>query len=96
VRRELLSKEARKHGRKFCLYNFRLQTLPARFSLDETFDVGENTGAPLVEDYDAKMPYRFTGTLKRLVVVLEPEKLTPEERKAMLDILQCFGATKAS
>jgi hypothetical protein len=37
----------------------------ARFSLDETFDVGEDTGTPVVEDYAAKMPYPFTGTLRR-------------------------------
>jgi arylsulfatase len=56
------------------------QTLMARFSLDETFDIGEDTGTPVVEDYVDKMPFGFTGTLKKFVVVLEPEKLTPEER----------------
>ena len=59
------------------------QTLPARFSLDETFDVGEDTGTPIVEDYDAKMPYAFTGTLARLAVVLEPEKLSQEEQQRL-------------
>jgi arylsulfatase len=57
------------------------QTVPARFSLDETFDVGEDTGTPVVEDYADQMPYPFTGTLKKFVVVLEPEKLTDEERQ---------------
>ena len=57
------------------------QTVSARFSLDETFDVGEDTGTPVVEDYADKMPYPFTGTLKKFVVVLEPEKLTDEERQ---------------
>jgi hypothetical protein len=61
------------------------QTLMARFSLDETFDVGEDTGTPIVEDYAAKMPYQFTGTLKKFVVILEPEKLTDEERKKLLE-----------
>jgi arylsulfatase len=56
------------------------QTVVVRFSLDETFDVGEDTGTPVVEDYVNKMPYAFTGTLKKLVVVLEPEKLSEEER----------------
>ena len=56
------------------------QTVGVRFSLDETFDVGEDTGTPVVEDYVNKMPYAFTGTLKKLVVVLEPEKLSEEER----------------
>jgi arylsulfatase len=59
------------------------QTTAARFSLDETFDVGEDTGTPVVEDYAAKMPYEFTGTLKRFGVVLEPEKLSEEDRKKL-------------
>jgi arylsulfatase len=57
------------------------QTVKSRFSLDETFDVGEDTGTPVVDDYAAKMPYAFTGVLKRLVVVLEPQKLSEAERK---------------
>ena len=57
------------------------QTVPARFSLDETFDVGEDTGTPVIEDYAEKMPCPFTGTLKKFLVVLEPEKLTDEERQ---------------
>ena len=59
------------------------QTIRVRFSLDETFDVGADTGTPVVEDYVDKMPFAFTGTLKKFVVILEPEKLTPEERKAL-------------
>ena len=59
------------------------QTAAARFSLDETFDVGEDTATPVVEDYVEKMPFTFTGTLKKFVVVLEPEKLTEEERKRL-------------
>jgi arylsulfatase len=61
------------------------QTVAARFSLDETFDVGEDTGTPVVEDYAAKMPYEFTGTLKKFGVVLEPENLSDEERKKLLE-----------
>ena len=61
------------------------RTIPTRFSLDETFDVGEDTGTPVVEDYVDKMPFAFTGKLKKFVVVLEPEKLTPEEKKRMLE-----------
>jgi len=59
------------------------QTIRVRFSLDETFDIGMDTGTPVVEDYVDKMPFAFTGTLKKFVVILEPEKLTPEERKAL-------------
>ena len=60
------------------------RTIAIRFSLDETFDVGEDTGTPVVEDYADKMPFPFTGTLKKFVVVLEPQKLTEEERKRLL------------
>jgi arylsulfatase len=56
------------------------RTIPIRFSLDETFDVGEDTGTPVLEEYEAKMPFRFTGTLDKLVVVLEPLKLSEEEQ----------------
>jgi arylsulfatase A-like enzyme len=60
------------------------QTAPIRFSLDETFDIGEDTGTPVVEDYAHKMPFAFSGTLKKVVVVLEPQKLSPEERQRLL------------
>jgi hypothetical protein len=61
------------------------QTIAIRFSLDETFDIGEDTGTPVVEDYVDKMPFAFTGTLKKFVVVLEPDKLAADERKRLTD-----------
>jgi arylsulfatase len=61
------------------------QTIGVRFSLDETFDVGSDMGTPVVEDYADKMPFAFTGTLKKFVVVLEPDNLTPEERRRLLE-----------
>jgi arylsulfatase len=61
------------------------QTIGVRFSLDETFDVGSDMGTPVVEDYVDKMPFAFTGTLKKFVVVLEPDNLTPEERRRLLE-----------
>jgi arylsulfatase A-like enzyme len=59
------------------------RTIGVRFSLDETFDVGEDTGTPVSEDYADKMPYPFTGTLKRFAVVLEPEQLSGEEKERL-------------
>jgi hypothetical protein len=61
------------------------RTVGVRFSLDETFDVGEDTGTPVLEDYADKMPFRFTGELKRFVVVLQPQKLSEEEQKRLRD-----------
>jgi arylsulfatase len=62
-------------------------TIPIRFSLDETFDVGEDTGTPVLEDYADKMPFRFTGTLKKFVAVLEPHNLTEHEQQRLRDQL---------
>jgi len=63
------------------------QTIAVRFSLDETFDVGEDTGTPVLEEYAEKMPFRFTGTLNKFAVVLDPHSLSPEEQKRLHDQL---------
>jgi arylsulfatase len=47
------------------------RTTPTRFSLDECFDVGEDTGTPVAEDYAERMPFRFAGELRRLTVYLK-------------------------
>jgi hypothetical protein len=49
-----------------------------RFSADETFDIGCDTGSPVSADY--KSPFRFTGKIKKVEIKLEDEKLTPEEQ----------------
>jgi hypothetical protein len=36
------------------------QTSPVgKFTFDESFDVGEDTGTPEIDEYDAKMPSKF-------------------------------------
>jgi len=55
-------------------------TQALRFSLDESFDVGEDTGSPVIDEYDAKMPFKFNGTLSKLDVDLGPDQLTPQKR----------------
>jgi arylsulfatase len=47
------------------------KTIPLRISLDETFDVGRDTGTPVVEDYVARMPFAFTGHLGKVVITPE-------------------------
>jgi arylsulfatase len=59
------------------------QTIAARFSLDETFDIGQDTGTPVLEEYADKMPFRFTGTLTRFVVILEPHRLSEDEQRRL-------------
>lgn len=59
------------------------RTIPVRISLDETMDVGADTGTPVVEDYVDKMPFEFTGGLTK--VVIEPGKsgLAANDRKTL-------------
>ncbi|BAU65501.1 sulfatase [Stanieria sp. NIES-3757] len=44
------------------------KTLPNRITLDETFDVGFDTGTPVKESY--KLPFTFTGKLKQVAINL--------------------------
>jgi arylsulfatase A-like enzyme len=44
------------------------KTIPNRISLDETLDVGFDTGTPLTETYET--PFAFTGTLKQVEIDL--------------------------
>jgi arylsulfatase A-like enzyme len=55
-------------------------TQPIRFSLDESFDVGQDTGTPVIDEYDAKMPFKFSGTLNKVEIDLGANQLTPEKR----------------
>ena len=33
--------------------------------LDESFDVDGDAGTPVIDDYDAKMPFKFTASLRK-------------------------------
>ena len=63
------------------------QSVVARFSLDETFDIGADTGTAVVDDYAAKMPFEYGGKLKRLLVVLQPEQLDEKDKQRLLEQL---------
>jgi arylsulfatase len=46
------------------------QSIGRRFSLDETWDVGEDTGTPV--DFDTyDVPFTFNGELERVTVDLK-------------------------
>jgi arylsulfatase len=47
------------------------QTLGYRMSLDETLDVGEDTGTPVSEDY--RVPFKFNGKIDRVTLKLVPQ-----------------------
>lgn len=45
------------------------KTIPLRITLDEGFDVGEDTGTPVNLNYD--VPFKFTGKLEKVLVELK-------------------------
>jgi arylsulfatase len=46
------------------------RTTGVRFTADETFDIGMDTGTPVIEDYAGRMPFEFTGKIDKVVVRL--------------------------
>ena len=54
------------------------RTTPFRFSIDETFDVGEDTGTPVNLDYD--VPFKFMGTIEKVVINLGESKMSAEDQ----------------
>lgn len=55
-------------------------TVPGRFSFDETFGVGEDTGMPVSEDYD--VPFKFTGQIEKVVAQLGETKFSAADQNA--------------
>lgn len=53
------------------------RTIAYRVSLDETLDIGEDTGTPVSEDY--KVPFKFTGELHKVIMNISDEELTDEQ-----------------
>ena len=47
------------------------RTIFGRFSFDETFDVGQDTGTPVIDDYAPQMPFKFTGKLDKFTIELK-------------------------
>jgi hypothetical protein len=62
-----------------------------RIHLDESFDVGEDTGTPVIDEYDAKMPFKFTGTLEKVQIKLGPNELTPQQRGELEQLKRDFA-----
>jgi len=68
------------------------RTLPFRMTVDETLDIGEDTGTPVSEDY--KVPFKFTGTLNRVLVRLGDEKLSAEDQAQINRALAALAAAR--
>jgi arylsulfatase A-like enzyme len=65
------------------------RTVPLRFSADETLDIGEDTGTPASEDYH--VPFKFTGELKKVMIELSDNKLTPAEEEELRKAKEAIG-----
>jgi hypothetical protein len=57
------------------------RTIPFRISADETLDIGEDTGTPVSEDYH--VPFKFTGTIYKVDILLGDEKISEADQKAI-------------
>ena len=53
------------------------QTIAYRMSLDETLDIGEDTGTPVSEDY--RVPFKFTGELETVTINITESELTEDQ-----------------
>jgi arylsulfatase len=59
------------------------RTVLTRFSIEETLDIGMDTGTPVVEDYVNKMPFKFTGDLKKVVIELGKSGLAAGDQEKL-------------
>ena len=55
------------------------KTVPGRYSADETFDIGMDTGSPVSTEYAS--PNRFTGTIKKVDISLGASSLSEEDQE---------------
>jgi len=60
------------------------RTIPLMLPIDETFDIGSDTGTP-VDDQDYQVPFAFTGTVDKLTIEVDRPKLTPEDLQKLKD-----------
>jgi arylsulfatase A-like enzyme len=52
-----------------------------KYSADETFDIGEDSGSPVSNEYNA--PNRFTGTITKIVIDSQPAKLSAVDQEKL-------------
>jgi arylsulfatase A-like enzyme len=68
------------------------RTIPFRVSVDETLDIGEDTGTPVSEDYH--VPFNFTGKLNRVLIRLGEGKLGPEDEEQIARAKAAIGVSE--
>ena len=78
-------------GKKVAESRIEKTTPVGKFTLDESFDVGQDTGTPVIDEYDAKMPFKFTGTLREGRDQAWSGKLTPQQRGELEQLKRDFA-----
>jgi hypothetical protein len=58
------------------------RTIPLVLPIDETFDIGSDTGNP-VDDRDYQVPFKFTGKLNKLTLRIDRPRLTAEDERRL-------------
>jgi arylsulfatase len=58
------------------------KTIPLTGPIDETFDIGSDTGSP-IDDADYQIPFTFTGKIDKLTISVERPKLTPADMQKL-------------
>jgi len=53
------------------------RTIAFRMSLDETLDIGEDTGTPVSEDYE--VPFEFSGEIEKVTIQITDHELTEDQ-----------------
>ena len=59
-------------------------SVPFAFGVDESFDIGSDTGTP-VDDKEYQVPFAFNGTLHKLTIKLEPQQMAMTDKKTVQD-----------
>ena len=70
------------------------RTIPIFGALTDGFDIGEASGTPLDESYVDKLPFKFTGKLEKVVIDLQPAKLTSQEQEKLKKAEQQAAAVR--
>lgn len=60
------------------------KSIPLMFTIDETFDIGSDTGSP-IDDQDYQVPFNFTGKLEKLTIALDPPALSSSDIQRLRD-----------
>jgi arylsulfatase len=63
-----------------------------KYTGDETFDVGEDSNSPVSDAYTS--PFRFTGTIKKIVIDSQPATLTPADQQKIQEAERAAAIAK--